>query len=67
MTLVIFFPLVGITFMILGPLVLYSWWVLRAFKAANVEYLSYGYVQMALELAAILGMGRGKINALRYQ
>jgi len=66
-TLVILFPIVGITFMILGPLVLYSWWAVKAFKTDNVEYLSYGYIQLALEFAAILGMGRGKINTLRYE
>lgn len=57
--------IIGIWFVVLGPLVLYIWWPIRAFRDHNLEYLTYGYVQLAIELAAILGMARGKFYSLK--
>lgn len=58
-------PVIGILFIVIGPLILYSWWTIRAFRTRNPEYLLYGYIQAALELSAILGMVRGQYRTLR--
>lgn len=58
-------PIVGIWFIILGPFILYAWWPIRAVREHKLEYLLYGYIQLALELAAILGMMRGKLHRIK--
>jgi FkbM family methyltransferase len=58
-------PIIGALFIVLGPLVLYSWWPIRAFRYHSLEYLTYGYIQLALELATILGLVRGKFRSMK--
>ena len=63
--LLIFQPVYGVLFIIFGPLVLYGWWVVRAFREYRFEYLVYGYIQFILESASILGLIRAKIRQLK--
>jgi GT2 family glycosyltransferase len=65
--LVIFFPVSSIIFVIFSPVLLYSWWPIRALKKKRFEYFFYGYVQLLLESAAILGMTRGEIIYLKQR
>ena len=58
-------PVVGLSFVVLGPLVLYSWWPIKAFRNHNFEYLIYGYIQLSLELATVLGLVRGKLRRIK--
>jgi mycofactocin glycosyltransferase len=58
-------PIIGAWFIVVGPLALYSWWPIRAFRDHDLEYFAYGYIQLALELVAILGMARGKFRSIK--
>jgi len=60
-----FAPIIGLLFIVFGPLILYPWWPIRAFREDHSEYLLYGYIQLALEVAAILGMVRGRIHGTK--
>ena len=62
--LIIFQPIIGAIFIVFGPLVLYIWWPVRAFLDHNLEYFVYGYIQLTLELASILGLVRGKFRSM---
>ena len=62
---IVFYPIPGMLFVILGPLALYCWWLIRAFRELKFEYLVYGYIQLTLELAAVLGITRGKMTNRR--
>lgn len=55
----------GILFMTIGPLLLYPWWPVRAFRDHQLEYFLYGYIQLALESAAISGITRGKFRNMK--
>ncbi len=58
--LIILQPLLGVVFIVIGPLILYSWWPMRAFREHKIEYLLYGYIQLSLELSSVLGIVRKK-------
>jgi GT2 family glycosyltransferase len=60
-------PIVGILFIFISPLILYSWWSIRAVYKHDLEYMVYGYIQLALESAAILGMARGKLFGTEHR
>ena len=62
LSLTFFSLLTAIIFAVLGPLMLYCWWPIRAIRELHIEYSLYSYIQLALELAAILGMVKGKIS-----
>jgi GT2 family glycosyltransferase len=55
----VLWPVIGVIFIILAPVILYGWWVIRGVRENHHEYFIYGYVQLLLELAAVLGMVRG--------
>jgi FkbM family methyltransferase len=54
-------PVAGAVFVLLGPLLLYIWWPIRAFRIGRAEYFIYGYIQLVLESTAVFGMLRGKL------
>lgn len=60
-------PMVGIWFITLGPLALYCWWIVRAIREHNTEYLLYGYIQLTIELATIVGLLRAKIIEVKIK
>ncbi len=52
-------PVAGVAIILFGPFILYSWWITRAIGTNSFEYLMYGYIQITLEISAILGLIRG--------
>jgi GT2 family glycosyltransferase len=58
-------PMIGGWFIVLGPLVLYGWWPVRAFRTHRLEYFVYGYIQLTLELVSVLGLVRGKFRSMK--
>ncbi len=59
-SLILISPLLGVIFIIVGPLILYSWWLIRAFRERRLEYLAYAYIQLSIEFASVLALVRGK-------
>lgn len=60
--LIILKPTFGIVFLVVGPIILYPWWFARALRERHLEYISYGYVQLAIEIATLLGLARAGIK-----
>ena len=58
-------PVFGLWFIIIGPFILYAWWPIRAIRKNKFEYLLYGYIQLTLELVAILGLVQGKLRRIK--
>lgn len=42
--------------LLLSPLIIYPWWLIRAFDENRLEYVLYGYIQLSIELTSILGI-----------
>lgn len=49
---------------ILAPLLLYGWWIIRAVREKNIEYLLYPYIQILVEGGVLLGFIKGWISKL---
>jgi len=62
--LLIAWPMIGFLFIILGPLLLYSWWLIRGMREHTLEYVVYPYIQLSLELTLILGLARGGFRSI---
>jgi GT2 family glycosyltransferase len=59
LSLLFLWPIWGIVFLLIGPIILYVWWPLKAFSKHHPEYFIYAYIQLSLELASLLGLVRG--------
>lgn len=57
-------PEIGLLFAIIGPLLLYCWWPIRALRENKFEYCAYSYIQLVLESAVVLGLVRGKFRSI---
>lgn len=55
-------PIVVPAWILVAPVFLYGWWALRAVRERQPEYLAYGYIQLALELASLAGLARATIR-----
>lgn len=49
---------------ILAPLLLYGWWIIRAIREKNIEYLLYPYIQILVEGGVLLGFIKGWFSML---
>ena len=49
---------------ILTPLLLYGWWIIRALREKNIEYLFYPYIQILVEGGVLLGFIKGWFSML---
>jgi len=56
-------PWAALVFLCVGPPLLYSSWLFHAFELRNVEYVLYAYIQLAREIAILLGFVRGILVA----
>jgi mycofactocin glycosyltransferase len=54
-------PSIAAVAALLLPIVVYGWWVVRGVRERRLEYVLYPYIQMTVEIAALLGMVRGLI------
>lgn len=60
--LALMWPLAGFACMVVGPVLLYNSWILHAVQTRNIEYVAYAYVQLAREMAALLGFLRAALK-----
>lgn len=48
--------------LILLPIALYCWWIIRAIREMRLEYVLYPYIQLAVESAVIVGLLKGLLS-----
>lgn len=56
-------PILGLVSLVISPLVLYSWWPIRAITERRPLYPMLAYIQLAEESAAVIGLVRAMIVA----
>lgn len=56
-----------VTVVALLPVVLYGWWAIRTVREHKPEYMCYGYIQLVVEGAAIIGFLKGLFQIILHR